>query len=380
LVERESDRSESNGVPAAGIAGGRRRIAASLAVVLVLLAAVVVRRRAAERPGGGSGKPYAVSFPVLGTYASLKFWTPERTAEAAASAIAADLYEIHRTLNLFDPESELSRLNRSAAEKPFRCSALMWKILCAARTAWKETNGAFDVTVGPLMELWGFHRKRSTLPTYAEIESVMAKVGFDKVIMDDSDRTVHFRRAGMRLDFGGIAKGFALDRCVRIAREHGVHCGLIDLGGNIFCLERPPPGRAAYEIGIRDPFDPDGICGTIRLVDGAVATSGNYEQYVVLDGKRFTHIVDPRSGRPVADVAAVTVVTPRGVDSDVFSTAIFVAGDPMIRALKTLHPESRVLRITAPASGPARVQGADWVWHRPPPAGWLSTPAARNRE
>ncbi len=351
-----------------GAGGGNALLAG--AVLVLLGAALFATRRFGlhTRPEAEAvpAKPFVTEFPVLGTFARLKFWAPPATAESAAEDITAELYSLHRTLNLFDPKSELSRLNRTAPGTSFHCSPKLWNILVASRRAWRETGGAFDVTVGPLMRLWGFHRKRKTLPTPEEVRKTLEAVGFDKLRFDDARHTVAFTHPGMDIDFGGIAKGYALDLCAEVCRKHGIQRGLIDLGGNIRCLEKPPPGRSAYEIGIRDPFQTSRILGTVLLGNTSVATSGDYEQFVILDGKRFTHIVDPRSGMPVREVAAVTVITPRGVDSDVFSTAIFVAGAKLAQTFVHRHPGSAVLRVTTTAAGVPQWQAWAWHWRRPP--------------
>ncbi len=354
----------TNPRPNHGRFGSRRARTALLAVLLLALAIALLRNR--HRPGRSTPaecEPFTVEFPIFGTIGRIKFWAPEEQAAKAAEAIEAELFALQRTINIFDSKSELSRLNAVAAERPVICSERLWNVLAAARRAWRETDGAFDVSVGPLMDLWGFHRKRRTLPTEAEIRRAREKVGLDKVRFDDRARTVAFTLPGMFLDMGGIAKGYALDVAARLALANDIRRGLIDLGGNIRCLPEPPPGRDAYEIGVRDPFDVNRMIGTVKVKDGAVATSGNYEQFVVLGGKRFTHIVAPTSGRPVQDVAAVSVLTPRGVDSDVFSTAIFVEGASLARRFIENHPGSAVLLITVRDRGRPKLEAWDWRWH-----------------
>lgn len=306
----------------AGPASGRGRAWG----VVAALAALVFAAWGTHRLRTGHADPYVREFATMGTYGRLTFYAPAARAAPAADAVVARLAALERCINRFAPESELSRLNRTAAETPFACSDELWAILGAARRAWEETGGAFDVTVGPLMRLWGFHRERQGYPTDAEIAAALELVGLGKLHFDDARHTVRFARPGMELDFGGLAKGYALDLAAPIAREHGVRQGLIDLGGNVFCLDEPPPGRTAYTLGVRDPAAPDRLLRTLSLRGQAIATSGDYEQWQTLDGRRVTHIMDPRTGRPVAGVAGVSVVTPRGVDSDVLSTAVFVAG------------------------------------------------------
>ena len=331
-------------------------------VVLAVLIGVAIVRRPRRGPPELTGAPYEQQFPVLGSYASLKFWAPRAAAEAAADAIAGELLALHRLINVFDETSELARLNLSAGSEPFICSPELWQALKAARSAYEESDGAFDVSVGPLMKLWGFHRKRSTFPTDAEITDCLASVGLDKVDFDDDAKSVHFSAPGMSLDLGGVAKGYALDLVAGKATDCGVTRGLIDLGGNVRCLGMPPPGRTAYTIGVRHPFAEGELLGTIEVLNCSVATSGDYEQFVELEGRRLSHIVDPRTGRPVANVASVTVVTPAGVDSDVFSTAIFVGGDQVVETLCSTRQGTSVLRVEIDDTGEPLFRKTNWSW------------------
>ena len=337
------------------------RLPASI-LVLALGIGVAVRHGPGRDPSELAPDPYERQFAVLDTYASLKFWAPTGKAEAAADAVAAELLAFHELINIFDETSELSRLNLSAAAEAFVCSPALWRALTAARRAYEDSGGAFDVSVGPLMKLWGFHRRRNTLPSDAEVASCLASVGLDKADFDDEAKTVRFTAPGMSLDLGGIAKGYALDLVSETVRTQGVRRGLIDLGGNIRCLDEPPPGRTAYSIGVRHPFANDELLGTIDVLDCSIATSGNYEQFVELEGKKVSHIVDPRTGRPVANVASVTVVTPAGVDSDVFSTAIFVGGDAVAETLCATRQRTGVLRVELDETGKSVIHKSGWVW------------------
>jgi thiamine biosynthesis lipoprotein len=290
---------------------------------------------------------------VFGTYAQCKLWCPEAEARAASAEIEELLLQLHDTINVFDPDSELSRLNTQAHETAFVCSDRLWGILLSAREAYEETGGVFDISVGPLMAVWGFRGPMVSEPTTGELARALERTGLDKVVFDDEAQSVRFTRSGMSLDFGGLAKGYGLDLAATVLLRRGLDRGLVDLGGNIRCLSVPPPGKTAYSIGIRHPFDPENMMGTVAVLDACVATSGNYEKEVVVNGRRIGHILDPRSGRPVEGVAGVTVVTARGADSDVFSTAIFAGGDALVAALRSRAPDTRIARVV-------RDRGAGW--------------------
>ena len=339
-------------------------ILAALLLVLALGMRHLIRR--GDLPTRGRGgyhvEPHVTHFSVFGSYATLTFWAPERSAAVAAEHIGGYLQKLHDAINLFDPESELSRLNAHAAEAPFECGMRLWRMLEEARRAWGETDGAFDVSVGPLMKLWGFHQERTTLPTEEDVRAVMPAVGLDRITFDDDRHTVRFHHPDTYLDLGGIAKGYALDRALDIARMHGITVGLIDLGGNVGCLAEPPPGHTGYTIGVRDPFNRDRLLGTVQVTNCAVATSGNYEKTVEIEGRKVHHIIDPRNGYPVPDVASVTVITPRGVDSDTFSTAIFVEGHSLARWLRRTRQRTHVLRVELGPTGKSQVHKFGWIW------------------
>lgn len=304
---------------------------------------------------------------IMGTNSQVTFWNlDEATATAAAEVVFEVFRDVDRQFSTYKPESEISRLNATAADAPVACSPRMWELLQASRAAYRESGGSFDVTAGPLMKMWGFYRKRQALPGDAEIATNRALVGLDQVTFDDAAHTVRFAKAGMNLDFGGIAKGYALDLAGEALAARGIHCALIDLGGNLLCMPEPPPGRSTYSIGIRHPRQggENGAVAFIQLPGGrAVSTSGDYERFVEIDGKRYSHIMDPRTGSPVRGMAAVTVVTPSGIASDYLSTTIYVNHAAGIDAIQAAHPDTEVLVITTDDHGTLDIQPHGAIWN-----------------
>ncbi len=300
--------------------------------------------------------PYERDFTAMNTAGHLTLWAPRTAAVPAADAAVAEIQALERILNRFDPASELARLNATAASRPFACSDRLWAVLGEARRAYHETGGTFDISIGPLMRVWGFHAQRDTWPTPAELAAARTLVGLDKVVFDDNRHTVRLPAPGASLDCGGIAKGYALDAAAAILHRHGLRRGLLDFGGNLRCLEQPPPAATGYDVGIRDPERPDDLAARLQIRNCAVATSGAYEQQRVLGTRRITHIMDPATGRPVAGRVAVTVVTPRGVDSDIYSTALFVAGAPLAERFCAADPRREVRIWDRRADGTVMVQ------------------------
>lgn len=286
------------------------------------------------------------SFGVMNTVAELDLRGPDpRLLEEGSAAVKSVFRRVEREANRFNPASELFALNESAAESPFPCSLGLWNILTAAGNAYGETNGAFDITLRPLMNIWGFHRKRGSIPDVPEIDSARSFTGFDKVVFNDSDRTVRFLLSGTSFDLGGIAKGYAVDLAV-----DSLHCldirGIVNLGGNLRCL-----GPETFRVGIRDPLKPDQNAGVVTVCGESFSTSGSYERFSEINGKRYSHILDPASGRPVDNgILSVTVKAPLAVQADAFSTAVFVRGAPLAETLCSRHSGLGILILCADSS------------------------------
>ena len=279
-------------------------------------------------------------FPIMGTTASFRLIGEPAAVAAADRAARREFERISECCNLHDPRSELSLLNASAAKTPFVCSETLYAVLREARRAWVESEGAFDITAKPLMDLWGFYRKRAAEPEPSEISAALRLVGLEKVEFDDAAKTVRFTRSGMALDLGGIAKGIAVDRAFDAASPlvDGI---LIDLGGNL--RMRAPSGGRVFRIGIREPFGGRGTARVEECREGAFSTSGGYERFVTFGGVRHAHIIDPRTGRPGRGNLAVTVFAPGAAEADWMSTAVFLRGRELAGKLHRLHPGTRFL-------------------------------------
>jgi len=286
-------------------------------------------------------------FRTMGTVARFTWLDADPGTALRLNGLAGEAFRrVVETANLRDPESELARLNAAAGEGDFACSPLMWTMLTEARFAHRFSGGAFDVTVKPLMDLWGFYRRRGKAPSAAEIAEAKKRVGFDKLIFDEKRRTVRFAEKGMALDLGGIAKGFALDLAAEAVRGK-IRSGVLDLGGNLKFLPFPPAGRRFYAVGIKDPADPERLEERILEVgpDMAVSTSGDYERNVTYGGKVYGHIMDPGKGSPPEVRRAVTVVCPSAMRADWLSTAVFLRGRTLADKAEKEIPKSRVVII-----------------------------------
>lgn len=263
--------------------------------------------------------------PLLGTFVTITAYGKDKELTQAAVGAAFDEFRhVDALMSIHRADSEISRVNRSAAAGPVKVSEELFLVLAKAQEISRQTDGAFDISVGPLTQLWGFIWKEYRLPTAEELEGVLPRVGWRHVELNRDKRTVRFLRDGMSLDLGGIAKGYAVDRAMDRLRELGVRDAMVKAGGDLR-VAGLPPGENGWEVQLEDPAK-EGNRTTIRLRTGALSTSGNYENFFIANGRRYSHIVDPRTGVPVEDMAACTLRAETCMESDAWATACFVMG------------------------------------------------------
>ena len=271
-------------------------------------------------------------FPVMGTICECRIDMPERKFKPALAEVRKAFDDVLKIANLHNPESELSKLNKTAHLQPFECSKELYYLLSESRKAYEISDGLFDISVKPLMDLWGFYRRNGKVPDRKEIDRVRAFCGLDKIEFNDHKRTVFFPVKGMAFDLGGIAKGYALDAAGKRLEPFAKYIsrGTVNLGGNILLLGK----NESYRIGIKDPASPEKIKEVVTFTSpGAVSSSGDYERYVVLDGKKYGHIIDSKNGVPAVRNYAATVFAARGIDSDWMSTVLYLGGEQISNKL-----------------------------------------------
>jgi FAD:protein FMN transferase len=251
----------------------------------------------------------------------------EATAKAAADAAFARVEALNRILSDYDPDSELSRLARTSGQgKAVPVSDILWHVLERSQQLAEQTDGAFDITVGPLVNLWRRARRRGELPGAELLAEMRARVGYRHVRMDHQKRTVELLQPDMRLDVGGIAKGYAADEAIAVLRARGLPRALVAASGDIVAGD-PPPGEAGWRVQVA-ALDAPGAppAEVLLLANRAVSTSGDAYQFVEIGGVRYSHIVDPRTGVGLTDHSLVTVIAGDGLTADGLDTAIDVLG------------------------------------------------------
>jgi len=245
------------------------------------------------------------------------------TAEPLLHEAEQTLRRIEARMSTWLADSETGRLNAAPANRHVPLSPEVLGLLRTARRAAADTDGAFDVTCRPLIELWRTAGKTGRLPTDAELTAARAASNWDLFELDDAGAVKQSDTA--RLDLGGIAKGYAIDRALDVLRRDGrLEGGLVDVGGDLACFGRPPSGDR-WPVDVQNPFG-NGVLLRLRIPGGAVCTSGAYARYVEIEGKRYSHILDPRTARPADAARSVTVVAPTAVTADVWATALSVLG------------------------------------------------------
>jgi FAD:protein FMN transferase len=270
-----------------------------------------------------------------------------RASRAAYDRIAA----LNAVLSDYDPESELSRLPRSAGGGPVTVSGDLFDVLARSKRMYERSGGAFDVTIAPVGRLWRRARRDHKLPDPARLAEAKALVGSDKMVLDPGKRTVRLVKAGMKLDAGGIAKGFAAEEALDVLKSRGITRALVGGAGDIVVGD-PPPDAAGWKVAIA-PVEPGkgGAPQFLLLANAAVSTAGDAERFVIIDGHRYSHIINPATGLGVEDRASVTVVAPDGGTADALETTVYVLGPERGLKLVDETPGAAAIFVRSTAEG-----------------------------
>jgi FAD:protein FMN transferase len=265
------------------------------------------------------------SQPLLGTFVVISTYGADRPAlNTAVSAAFDEVRRVDALMSIHRADSELAFINAHAREKPQPVSEHLFRVIARALEIAAATDGSFDPTVGPLVQRWGFLWKEYRLPSSEELAPLLSLVDYRLVKLDHQNRTVAFQRDGVTLDLNGIAKGFAVDCAIEKLRALGISNAMVRAGGDLRVIGAPP-GQKTWTVQLEDPSR-KGCRRRLQLRDAAISTSGSYENYFEIDGQRYSHIINPRSGMPVQGIAACTVIAPTCMESDAWATALFVHG------------------------------------------------------
>jgi thiamine biosynthesis lipoprotein len=276
----------------------------------------------------------------------------QATAEQDMDLAFDEIDRLEALLSNYRPSSELSRISREAGAAPVVTDPETFRFLERSIYWSRISNGAFDITVGPLLRAWGFFFHHGRVPSQAELNAVRNKIGWKNIALDAETRTVSFtNHQAMELDPGSIGKGFAVDSVARLLRNQGVTSAFISAGGSTLYAIGAVPGTAGWPVDIPDPRYPGKIAASILLKDTSLSTGACTEKFFIKDGHRYCHIFDPRTMRPVEGMLQTTVIDPSATDSDALSTVVFVLGPETSRQLLASMPNTQALLFNQPPSG-----------------------------
>jgi len=272
----------------------------------------------------------------------------EDLARRAASAAFERIQNLDEMLTDYNPESELMRLCREASHRSVPVRGDLLSVLDRSLRFSRITDGAFDVSVGPLVALWREARRTKRLPEPRLLAEARARVGYKNILLDRKTGSINLRISGMKLDVGGIAKGYAADQALAVLKEHGILRALVAAGGDI-TVSGAPPGKGGWTIAVQSPAVAPGEKMALILHDCGVSTSGDTEQFVEIRGARYSHIVDPKTGLGVQHSASVTVIAPDGTSADALATSLSVL--PPKQGLKVAESQAGVAALIVTRSG-----------------------------
>lgn len=317
------------------------------------LAAIVAVASCAACSGGaaGSREPHVVEGArvAMGTELRLTAWTADQSGAAAAFAdVYAEFDRLDAILSIWQPGSEVTQLNAAAGLHPVAAGPEMRAVLTAARTVSEWTDGRFDVTFGVLSGLWKFdHDQDNRLPDMDQVRRLLPLIDYRSLIIDEGAGTAFLTRRGMRAHLGGIGKGYAIDRAAALMRARGFADFMIQAGGDIYVAGRRQ--GQPWRVGVQDPRgSADRVIAALDLSDAAISTSGDYERFFMKDGRRYHHIIDPRTGEPSqAGCRSVTIVAGSATVADGLSTGVFLLGPERGLALAERLPGVEAIIVTA---------------------------------
>jgi len=267
------------------------------------------------------------SLDAMGSTYTIVAYGPDRVKlETAVELAFEEVRRLDNLLSNYKPRSEWSLVNREAANRSVKVSPELFEFLESCLAYSRQTEGAFDITVGPLVKTWGFYKGSGRLPHRAEIRGAMARVGYRNILLNKETLEVRFAREGVEMDPGGIGKGYAVDRVVEILKEQGIRSAMVTAGGSSIYGLGAPPGDPGWRVNIRHPRDPKRNVSHVVLNNLSMSTSGTSEKFFYAGRKLYSHIFDPRTGYPAQGMLSVSVTAPRTIDSEAWTKPFFIHG------------------------------------------------------
>lgn len=284
---------------------------------------------------------------LMGAPVSIKAHLTDASGRSRARQVIqrafAEIKKLDDLFSVYNPDSEISRINKLRKKERLLISPEAFHLINNSLVFSELTEGAFDITAKPLVDLWNEAGKDKKLPSQEEIARARSRVGYKNVMLDEKRFTIHFNKAGMEIDLGGVAQGYAADRAIAVLVSEGIDNAIVDISGDIYCLGSKMYNEP-WKVGVRNPRSRAKTFLELKLKDKAVSTSGDYEKYFIIDGKRYSHIIDPRTGYPVDNsVVSSTAIAGNAATADIMATAIMVLGSKGLEAAASLGMDAVVV-------------------------------------
>ena len=298
---------------------------------------------------------------VMGTFARIVVVADFQQQGCNAINIAFEkINSIEKRMSDYDPVSLLSAVNRDAFASPVTVDDELFEVLSVSVEYSRISGGAFDITVGPIVQLWRKAKEIGTAPTQEQLQQAGQSVGYQHLILNAESKTVQFAKEGMFLDLGGVAKGYAVDRAIDILTKAGLKGGMVDIGGNLRCFGTPANDAEHWLIGLQDPTNDENILLKLKMDDHAVATSGDYRRFIVIDGQKHSHIINPATTDSAKGLSSVTIITSTAIAADALSTSVSVLGkEKGLEFIETIENAEAFLLDDNQTDGLTKTSAAD---------------------
>ncbi|MBN8786983.1 MAG: FAD:protein FMN transferase [Terrimonas sp.] len=267
------------------------------------------------------------------------------SAEQYIDTVIAEITRIENLISEWRPATQISEVNNNAGIRPVKVDKEVFELTRRAIYFSRISDGAFDISFAAMDRIWKFDDSMTEMPSPESVKKSVAKVGYRNIILDSINSTIFLKLEGMKIGFGSIGKGYAADRGRQVMLEHGVYAGIVNASGDMTAWGTQPDGTG-WKIGITNPFNADSLLAVIALKNASVTTSGSYEKYVEFNGRRYSHIINPKTGYPATGLTSVTVTGPNAETANGFSTALMVLGRKKGLRLIKKYPAYSCIMIT----------------------------------
>ena len=319
LSNKRYDRRDFFKYSLAAVAGG--------SALVLLLPKARLGERILSLVTSGDEKPYKKTVIAMGTFVTISVYDTKKEDHPFIVNRAFDeIHLVEELMSSFTTDSDVTLINRRADNDAVQVSPMVCEVVSAAHSVSERSSGAFDITVLPLLRVFGFRGNNPHIPGEKELETARRLVNYRNVFVHTANNTIGLKTAGQQIDLGGIGKGYAVDRAVNVLKSHGIERAIINAGGDIYALGAPKNDEG-WKIGIQHPYFPEKMAGTVYIKNQAIATSGNYENYYIINGERYGHLFDPHTGKPANPILSATVTAPTAMEADALATASFLMGN-----------------------------------------------------